>query len=800
MGVAPKRRRSLARKYTVFTVMLLVWAAVVQIGFRIRHDLWGGGSLGRIDWWELTVMALGAPIVGALISRFTNRLLAKPLAQLEEGIDRVREGNLEPIQVSRTGDEIEYLGDSLNTMIAAIAESRREVTEHQDLLEERIRQRTEALEEATGRALAASKAKSEFLANVSHELRTPMNGVLGMMDIVLDGELHPAQREQIETAKNCAQTLLALLNDLLDLSKIEAGRMLLESIPFQVREVVEGCVLALGPKALEKGIEVRTTIAPGVPMTLVGDPLRVRQILMNLMSNAVKFTSKGSVEVELSTGKQTEGQLVLHLRVRDTGPGIPAEKLAAIFDEFTQVDGSVSRQFGGTGLGLAITQRLVELHEGSIRVESEVGKGSCFLVDLVLGHAVPATSRRVLAPTADEIREANPAQDNSERDQQSPALILVVEDNAVNQKVVNAVLRKHGFRVEWAVNGAEAIKALEARDYDLILMDIQMPVMDGLAAARHIRSQPRWKDVPIVAMTAHAMRGDRERCLEAGMDDYMAKPVSPVHLVDTVRANLRRAPKTAPRAVRAIDQVPAVSAPPLRVPLAAPESIAPERMTPEARFPEASVPLEAPVPLETPVEASVAGSPTVPEQRMAAAPESSGPSADLAAPAAGDIVGANAPEEFEAEPEQAPEPLPAAPAAPAITVPQDSELPPPPSPPIDAEEAARLMGGDEHLRTGLTLLFLQLAPERLAKLHSAALRGDLLTVRAQALKIQAAAERIAALEIGRHAARIATIAPDADTTQIAEELALLESAVIHLDEYMRPEREAFEEAANHVLR
>ncbi|MEZ5399692.1 MAG: response regulator [Bryobacteraceae bacterium] len=667
---------------------VLLWSAAIQIGLRL------GSGGAPFDWWELAVIAVGAPFLAALISRFTHRILAQPLARLEAGIARIRKGELEHVQVSPTGDEIEFLGEGFNAMVDALSESRRTVAEQQEHLETRIRERTEALEEATGRALAASKAKSEFLANISHELRTPMNGVLGMLDIVLDADLAPAQREQVETAKNCAHTLLALLNDLLDLSKIEAGRMALESIPFSIQEVVKGCVLAVSPKAAEKGLEIRTTVEGDVPATLLGDPLRVRQILMNLVSNAVKFTEEGSVEVRVSRGKQTANQIVLQVAVADTGPGIPADKLTTIFDEFTQADGTVSRRFGGTGLGLAITRRLVELHEGSIRAESEMSKGSTFLVDLVLGYVAP--------PAAPEPADAPALLDEPKRETPLGEKILVVEDNAVNLKVVNAVLVKFGFQVTNAHNGVEAIAALEKQDFALILMDIQMPVMDGLATARRIRTEERWRVIPIVAMTAHAMRGDRERCLEAGMDDYLAKPVSPARLIEAVRANLRRAAEAGAGAP------PMTATPPLAV---APMSV-----------PAIDVPAAEP-----PVSAT-------------------------------------------------------------------------PNPPIDTERAAHLMDGDEQLRTGLTLLFLQLAPERLVRLHAATLRGDTLALRTQALKLQSAAERIAATAIAERAASIADIAATQPANYAAAELAFLEADIAALDDYMRPEREAFEEAASLVWR
>ena len=469
-------------------------------------------------------------LVAGAISRFTIRILARPLSLLGSGIQSVGMGRLERLQVSPTGDEIELLGGSFNKMIDALAASQAEIREHQELLEQRIKQRTEELEEVAVRAEAASHAKSEFLANMSHELRTPMNGIIGMLDITLESRLSSDQAEQLETAQRCAYSLLSLLNDILDLSKIEAGKMVLERVPFSLRAMVEDCVRGQQPKAAQSGNTLQLEVGPDVPAQVVGDPLRVRQILANLLSNAVKFTERGSVHVTLDSRAESERDLRLHLTVRDTGAGIPADKLPYIFDKFTQADGSVSRKYGGTGLGLAITKSLVEMHGGDIRVESEVDKGTTFYVTL---YAQPAdeTQAEVTA------RETEPRVERAGSER--PGRILIVEDNLVNQKVVTTVLRKRGFGIEVASHGREALERLEHdADFDLILMDVQMPVLDGLEATRLIRQDARWKHIPIVAMTAHAMNGDRERCLAAGMDAYVSKPVHPSHLLAVVDQNL----------------------------------------------------------------------------------------------------------------------------------------------------------------------------------------------------------------------------------------------------------------------
>jgi signal transduction histidine kinase/DNA-binding response OmpR family regulator len=526
----PQHFRSLASKFSIFTGVLVLWLVVLILCWDLRRH--------TLDLAKGAVLCIVVVVLALAISRFTMRLLARPLALLQAGITSVRQGRFEPIQVSRTGDEIEYLGESFNRMIEALASSQAEIRQHQELLEDRIRQRTQELEKAMHSALAASHAKSEFLANMSHELRTPMNGLLGMLDLVLDGGLSHEHREQLETAQRCAYTLLALLNDILDLSKIEAGKMLLEKIPFNARAVLQDCVQSQSAKAIEKRIDLKFQASAAGVFDILGDPLRMRQILANLLSNAIKFTERGSVLVRLTSSQRSKNLLDLQIEVTDTGAGIPADKLPAIFEKFTQADGSISRKYGGTGLGLAITRRLVEMQGGEIQVQSQPGKGSTFTVKLTCEAAPPAatvdTSVKGTAATgAEHIAVAGKR-------------LLVVEDNLVNQKVVLAILRKRGYQIEVANHGREALDKLEAAPYDLILMDVQMPVLDGLEASRLIRSNPNWNHIPIIAMTAHAMNGDRERCLNAGMDAYISKPVQAAHLVATIEKHLAARTGTTP--------------------------------------------------------------------------------------------------------------------------------------------------------------------------------------------------------------------------------------------------------------
>lgn len=402
----------------------------------------------------------------------------------------------------------------------------REISEKNEALQRGNRALVKAKEDAVNKA----RSRASFLASMSHEIRTPLNGVLGMLELALEGDLEPKQRHHLAIARTAGQSLLSLLNDILDISKVEAGKLSLEVIGFDLRELVRECATLHREQARRKGLDFTIDLHPGLAGAYLGDPTRLQQILNNLLSNAIKFTDKGTIVVSIAPAKNG-----VRIEVSDTGIGMTTKQLDRIFSPFSQANTDTTRRYGGTGLGLSLCYQLVEHMHGQITVTSGENEGSRFVVTLPLAVDQGSGEKVETAPA----RRATdiPVQIRSCR-------ILLVEDNRVNQIVASALLQKLGHEVDHAENGERALAALATRTYDMILMDCQMPVMDGYEATRRIRQHPEWQQLPIIAVTANVMAGDQEACIAAGMDDYITKPYNRQTLNEVIQRWAARSSST----------------------------------------------------------------------------------------------------------------------------------------------------------------------------------------------------------------------------------------------------------------
>jgi len=536
LSMQPPPRWLLGRSVQLRQVVMLDKEVLGYLEVHVSLDPMWEELLRNLAWFVLALL-LGFALSSMIAGRM-RRFITAPIAELDRTAEAITVSRRYGLRVSKTSDdEIGHLIDRFNAMLAQIERTDAELRRHRDELEAKVTERTADLRMALTVAEEASSAKTQFLANMSHEIRTPMNGVLGLAQLLLASELSARQREYVEALQHAGEGLLSLLNDVLDFARGESGRIRLEDIPFDLPGTVHEVGFLFSQRAQEKGIRFDCDVAPDVPRFVHGDPLRLRQILSNLVSNAIKFTDNGSVVVRVEPrGGDSRGRGRLAFEVIDTGIGIAAESRERLFAAFSQADDSMSRRFGGSGLGLAICKQLTDLMGGEISLRGRAEGGSVFTVILPFALAESPGAQRAAPATAPDAVGA--------------VRVLLVEDNPTNRLVAQAMLEElGGVSVITAYDGIGALEAF--RDVDLILMDCQMPRLDGYEATRQIRDIEHKEGrvpIPIVALTAHALDEERRRCFEVGMNDFLVKPVLLGDLAATLHRHLPEAAIARPAA------------------------------------------------------------------------------------------------------------------------------------------------------------------------------------------------------------------------------------------------------------